>query len=811
MRRRSCLARETLRKDTAESFRPDVCSPIHFTKAIQHVIDIARSLPGDLHQPPTMATQPPTTQSLQNWEDAFIHHSLPTVRALEKDLRKNIEDNRSKLRSLVGTSYRDLLGTAERIIEMDGQMSSLEHGLRDMGRRCDARTLERAGANWAGMRRKREQGRTGLVAQTKLLQGCLTVVGRVVKGKGDALLGAKVLVLARLLVKSIGEDEQAPAVLEELKKRLAVLRKRLLGYIERSMARAVADKGAMAGTLCAYALVTSSAPKEVLRHFLQVMLRRLEEKAEPPGEGELMEMLDLYSGTLLDTRDVFPRSFAEALSQLSKVPLLRDAQVYGSPELSLDIYGQWIAEDVRSFTPWLRHDQVTNSEVSDALTAWTKQAHECLIAGLEEYLEKQEDLGAVVESRHAVILKFMAASSKLRSGAHVKAIDRVRDTFLRRMKALAAGSAALPQLLLEPPAASETPARKDSLWDLAKKDIDMSKGAHAFRRSIVRRRNGRDTFLDDEISKLDAWVKRIEGSLESIEHARSRRWDDDLDFDLDDLEDGDELHEMLSKGDPQELMESLSSAVETSASSHLREIQDSGESASDAAHVLRLFRELDARLRSLQSRLTFTPAHVSLQALHRNLAAKTARQAIDAYLKLVKQTSHVATTLWDGTPPLPVQPAPSAFKFLNTLHRAMSDAGDDLWSPQCVVELRRHVAESLGGEMAKQVPLANAKSDLTNGHTEADGSNEDGEATSDEQPGKEAFIQNLFDQLYLQQVFALGGNDGSKTSGLGSSIAELQQRAEVDQASQERMEKSAKEYWKRTYLLFGLLANRARD
>ena len=170
------------------------------------------------------------------------------------------------------------------------------------------------------------------------------------------------------------------------------------------------DKERTVKTLCAYSLISSASPRDVLKYFMQVRFEQLEAKAEVAEEGSLLEMLDLYSQTLLDTKDLFPRRFAEALSQLARVPLLRDSQLSASHELSMDIYGQWIAQDVRSFTPWVGHDQVTSSEVSDALASWTKQAHECLLSGLEEYLDKQTDLSAVVSSRRAVVSKFRGAN-----------------------------------------------------------------------------------------------------------------------------------------------------------------------------------------------------------------------------------------------------------------------------------------------------------------------------------------------------------------------------------------------------------------
>ena len=51
------------------------------------------------------------------------------------------------------TSYRDLLGTAESIIEMNGEMQQVESFFVDMGTKCDSRLLEKKISNlraWNG-------------------------------------------------------------------------------------------------------------------------------------------------------------------------------------------------------------------------------------------------------------------------------------------------------------------------------------------------------------------------------------------------------------------------------------------------------------------------------------------------------------------------------------------------------------------------------------------------------------------------------------------------------------------------------------
>lgn len=48
---------------------------------------------------------------------------------------------------MCSASYRDLLGTAESIIEMGGQMHKVEAYMGEIGKRCNTRILERKESN----------------------------------------------------------------------------------------------------------------------------------------------------------------------------------------------------------------------------------------------------------------------------------------------------------------------------------------------------------------------------------------------------------------------------------------------------------------------------------------------------------------------------------------------------------------------------------------------------------------------------------------------------------------------------------------
>lgn len=86
----------------------------------------------------------------------------------------------------------------------------------------------------------------------------------------------------------------------------------------------------------------------------------------------------------------------------------------------------------------------------------------------------------------------------------------------------------------------------------------------------------------------------------------------------------------------------------------------------------------------------------------------------------------------------------------------------------------------------------------------------------DSQPTQDHFLQLLFDLLYLQQAFQPSppSHNPTKTTidppaEFARLVRQLEQRTEVDSRAdvKGRLQKNAREYWRRTYLLFGVLCN----
>jgi hypothetical protein len=755
-----------------------------------------------------MAAIPPTPSTLQSWEEAF-NHPLPVVRKLESQLRTQISENQNRLRSLVGTSYRDLLGTAERIIEMDEQMQRVESNLAGIGRKCDYRVVERSRANSASLKeagRQEQDKRLEVMARVKVLKGALEAVSRIVRKGGNALGAAKALVLARLLHKSVSENANAPPVLAELKKKLAGVRRKLLAFIERSLARATGDRIVLSNTMCAYAMITSSTPKDVLRHFLQVRYEQLETQAETSNEGNILAMLDLYGKTLVDTRDLFPRRLSEALAQLTKVPLLRDDQVTSIDELNLDIYSRWIPDDIRTFTPWVRNDQLTASEANDGLKAWTMQVQASFVQALGACLKEQQDAQVVLSIRRNVLSKFLSVSSKLHNDDFTQSIKDLQSVFLVRLEELAAKSADLSSFALRSLDETSVPLHSlhSSPWALATQSLNLNAGALSFRAALLDHRHSRDTAVKVEHDALSRWTAQLNSHWEFVTSMRTAKWDDDLDFDIDDLDyEGEEtLQEALSRNDAAKFEQKLRESTTEAFKQAYENIEQASSTQSEqAAFFIRVLRELDMRRNALGDRLAASKAsnafdHTALvSSLHATLAEEASYVALNDFSGALGKQSTVVTSLWDGTPVLPTQPSPATFRFLTALQTRMAEMGEDLWSGRAVNVVRKHVGTNLADALGNFTP-----------HQESVSTENEETSNAAEPVGKEADhgkylrTQRLFDALYLSSALGSSSQDV-----LESIVSTLQETAEIDAAAEQRIKKSAAEYWKRTSLLFGLL------
>ncbi|KAL7274376.1 hypothetical protein RUND412_002728 [Rhizina undulata] len=838
-----------------------------------------------------MTAPVPDIKSLQKWEDAF-QHPVPQVRQLERQLRNELTTNREKLRGLVGESYRDLLKTAERIIEMDASAQKVEAHLAETSRNCNSKLLDRKTKNLRTFQEKagaRDREKYVFATQLAVLQTCPPVISRILHQSDSSLLAAKVFVISRLLLTSLLQKGSLP-LLGSLETQLGALRTFLLHHIDVLLSSPSLSISSLVTALTSFSLLKSSSPTEDLRHFLSIRSRALSsmltESPAPSSEG-ILKAASLFNQTLAEAETIFPKRISDALLALKSKSLFQDTELTSVSELGLDVNGRWLPEEIRDFIPWLQHDDLEKSKVSELVKTWASRELETLYRSFGAALEGIEEIQGLVKLR-ADILSLWRAGRKSRARVLDQGGEKFREIVNRRLaRLLDAKAAGLKGLGIRIGELVHTFEEKNrnystSLWADSLLSMDLSNGGFIFKEAVQDRVHGRDSVVKLFRKEYDQWVQTIAEHAIVIRDLRksspaSEDEDDDFEVEEEKAQEGLEDSELAEK-ELAAALESCFGKFERGLSEFVdsHEVVDEEEEDNNeelislqAIFVLRIIRQIrqSPPKRGDDVLVPLNWFGVGLAPkLHLIIARGIGRKSINAMKNLLKkrkwESKVAAKPLWEGTPPLPVQPSPLVFKFLHDLVTAMSSAGDDIWTPaavRCIKGLAaRALWKTLRGELeGRAVGDPEAKTDtpaaaISNGNGDSDyfsaahtAENGDGENSDREKVNgsgvrgednnsetkfpvsprklrpqtpatsprgyisRDWAVQLLFDMLYLDEALQRkGGNGGNNgvVSLAGKVESIVGKQLDLEEELRRRLEGSARECWKRACLLFALLA-----
>jgi hypothetical protein len=753
---------------------------------------------------------------------------------------------------------------------MEVRMEHVEGKLARVGHNCNSRTLDRITTSAArldahirsrgeapashvmgNMLTQTDQERYTFASQLAVLRSAPAVMARLARSEGSYLLIAKVLVVSRLLHKALSLSADKPPIVDQLWERLLSARRRLIKRIEQRMGTSEGDSAHLVESMCAYALITSSTPTDVLHHFHKIRLEN-SIKLLQRGDDELAKhgtnALRLCIQTCLDTQTIFPRRLAESLAKLKTHPLVQDPDVRALHELNLDIHGRWIGDEARNYTPWPRHDELQRSDAERILHQWSRTAISAFLKGTKDALENETRLNDVASLRQELIETWILSGSRMAGVKSANVLDDLRDTMNNhledivrlRSQTLKTVVVELSNVLSSP---SLTQSSSLSLWGTYPKSANISNGAQAFKSTLINIHQGRDNSVVRIVSAFDAWADSILEVKSIVKSMKEARWDDTFADDVDDSDEddlGDSKQTLLSDDDPRLLedatQEALTHALQNLGKSFGQLIAQVTEGEDEAdimkiCFVLRVTREIGERIPKLklQDKATllatpFTPA--LLNPLHKTLASHVAQSAVDVYAKALavglKETtkSHI---LWEGNPALPAQPSPSAVRYLQNLTKAMATYGNDLWAPLAVEQIKASavslISEPLKANLdalqqLRAAPAQEEKSEKTNGDNSDSREEKDTVETEEHTNGEKAtdtaaaierrerkLKQALFDMLYIQRFIGSPHRSPDAIDEIVNSTAS----ADLDENSKARLRKSAADYARKTYLLFALL------
>ncbi|EHK45695.1 hypothetical protein TRIATDRAFT_40924 [Trichoderma atroviride IMI 206040] len=806
-----------------------------------------------------MAT-PDATKFTTSDQIFSANHTLPQIRSIHKALHVEIEDKASRLRTRVGGSYRDLLGTADTIVQMRSDNDAVQELLGNMGWRCGRTVVSTKVAGLAKFVRKEQKSEVAESARKRLLDGCLLLVGRLLRGRGEVdervsigdrlVLAAKVWVLSRLLVNSLGNEfpsDEARQAADASKKKLDSLRRRLRTTLEKTMEKAGpdSDRDDVLKSLAAHSLANSSGTKDTLRHFLEVRFKAIsvaldyeEEDGRARSPDDVIQSLRLYARTLLDVQAFVPNKLSQTLNALTKKPLLEDASLQNLEGLRLDIFERWCGEEIQYYTPFIRHDDLDGTRAREMFDSWVEKGEQVLLDGLKKTLEPIHDFKSITELRTNLLQLWIREGSKVRGIDPEEVQNNVRKAINARM--LAVLDAKVSKLRL---VGSEVKATLESwkdgatgklpgLWDEEGYEDALAIGARPFLQEVASRFYGRSDAVSKALNCYSSWFHITDDVKEVVGQLEKQRWDNDFD-EIEDEETIEARQQLLSKDDPKMLQQKLDTSLDASFESLGKELQQlwdsKSESSSSSAVAMYLVRVLRDIRRQLPQRDKLKNFGLDLvPALHQTIIASTSASPVEEFVKTgLSGRVAVGRPLWEGDPALPNQPSPQTFQFLHSLLLSLSDAGVDLWTAAAMSALKKHVGQQLCEAWSQELQSLEFYEEAKGEERQEENDGEEKEnAGEKEEPGssgkdqdvekkddgspsgneqlRDVCIQWLFDISLLR--LSIGNVAGDTTQEFQKLEDAVYERTGLEDASRQQVGKTAKSFWGRTSLLFGLLA-----
>ncbi|KAJ6177950.1 hypothetical protein N7519_008411 [Penicillium mononematosum] len=784
-----------------------------------------------------MAPEAPDPSSLKSWQDAF-QYPIPTVRRVEQELRRDIASNKEKLRALVGTRYRDLVGTAETIVAMNRDIQDVESILADVGRRCNPRLIERKHVHVRQIKTgdaEKDAEKHAFGAQLSLLHRCTTSISRLLRRRGSLLLVAKILAVSRSLHNKLSKHESLPPFLDDLWNQLASLRQTLLKRINKRLASTSATEDTIIESLAAHCLVTSSSSDDAIHHFHQVRLDIIVSQLDVSREN-IPRALQLFVRTLQASKVLRSHRFSDVLLKLKARPILADPEIESLDGLEVEVLGRWLAPDVKNFTPWIKLSELNRTQGVESIKAWSLQAFNKFSEGCQKSLAHSTDFSELLSLRTETVELWLSSWGSTIIHGSVDVLESLRNIFndqlarILNVQAQSLGEVGTQVSSIISDWENTDHNSVGSLWDADLITAEYTNGAQAFKQTVTDRLLGRDEDVSTVLQKYQAWLASIQEANESIDSLRRTRWSDILvggeveDEDID-------ITPRLNEDDPRHLSDSLHSAVreafaslQASFSSAFKAF-NSSHSSEKATFLLRLIRLVrrDIPAGFVSGDFIFSSGIIpELQKLlATEVVAKAGSLSLIPSSKINPQTGNIKTvpgrSLWEGEPALPVQPSALSFKLLRRLTSSMDTCGLDLWDPSTVQALKQElktkleaaISSALNDLDSEDVP---SKAETKDDQPTANGDRDDKEDKTTERPEtqnpdpgqveclRDWKVQLFFDSLYLSQMLG-------ERNQLDGVVERAQKSAGSSPEAIKTIKKLAAEYWTRTELLFGLLSS----
>jgi conserved oligomeric Golgi complex subunit 1 len=686
------------------------------------------------------------TADLQTWQEAFEKHPISATRAIERQLRASVASNRDRLRSLVGGNYRELLSTAEQIVALDGQTRAAESHISEIGQRCKPPPQQR--------QTDRDTPCKMTVAQLRLLQRCTTAAKSAVS-KGDLLQAAQLIVVSRLLLKSLSNGNSPLRSIDCLREKTASIRRQLLRRVDTTLASPYSKVPAIVNASCAYCLATSASFQDVFKHIQRLRLDRLRKSLSHTAliDQHVVDALRYYVASLRLMAGLTGRTMNDALGNLQKRPILQEPSIVELDILDLKGFGALIPEEIESFIPYFKRSPFSTSGIRENLIEWSSDACPVIAGGLERLLSEQTSIDSILairKSLFATLLPFhfsLPGSTSMHETLNRVLSQRVEELCMAHIKELRNLAADISVSVITEP-------KTKDLWQEDVARMSLINGAASFLHQVHRRRRGTSSRLSRTSRSLTSWIASMKDVQNAFHGLRKMRWRDMLEEPDDEQEaEGDAIVRGLTIDDPMRYSTQLERALERGLDDlegamvqTITRSLDQEAAGTVAVEYLRAIRETVLPLRqSLALHAKFKKLDELIPRLHEVIATEVVSIVCTSDKQNDSAEQQSSGSMIDNLP------SPRTFGFLRRICMTMFElGGTDIWSPSAVKALKAKVAQEVFVEERKQ-----------------------------------AYIESSFDEEYLNVALNYTATSQDGASG---------------------PQKAAKEYWIRTKLLFGALS-----
>ncbi|RMZ83598.1 hypothetical protein DV738_g962, partial [Chaetothyriales sp. CBS 135597] len=621
--------------------------------------------------------EPSLQNVLQSWQEAFEKHPIVETRSIEKQLRLSIANDRGRLRNLVGDNYRELLGTADRIVLVEKQTREVEGQIYEIGRQCQPPLPQRGPG--------KEHARRQVIAQLRLLQRSVSEA-RIAFRQKEWLLCSRLIAIAGLLAKSLG-DESIPAV-RLLQRKAASLRQALLISVDAKLANPLSEPQTLVEACCAYCFVTSASSSDVLTHLQRLRLEKLRKVlgSDRASHRTIVDALRYLLESLQVIKNLAGRSLLEALGSWQKHPIWESEGLQSLELLDLKSLVPLLPEEIRSFIPLFKRKPLAPRDVHQILEGWSHEARTLWLSSLEKQMLSTESYVDLLQFRQSLCGTFLPLYFSTPGGGDL--FQAIRKAVESRMHTLAKNRClSLSHIISRFEGSLRVPEAAQSLWQPELAKLSLNDGGQTLLQQVWGRYTGRSASQTKALRRITRWISSVQDMQAEFGKLRNSRWREHLEEADDDQEDeAQEILDTLTQTDPasyagqlQEALLSALTAYEEKMSGAVDKLGLQGEDHTlEAVSLLRVIRD---SLNLLQR--AFRDHHFDqVRGKLPNLYGIVASGVVARLEQWEKTGAASATTIPPAASSLDDVPSPRTFAFLRQLCTVMLDIGNtDIWAP----------------------------------------------------------------------------------------------------------------------------------